>query len=71
MNNLRRGSRHRRHRRNSRSRRRGGNPLGMELAKGSVPFGLFALSNYLGAPKSRKSTKKGMVRKTARRAYMK
>ena len=59
----------RRHRR-VRSHRRGGNPVGAEVMKAAVPFGLFALSNYLGKKKSRKSTKKGMRRKTARRAFM-
>lgn len=70
MSSLKGGASRRRHRRHRRSRRRGGNALGMELAKGAVPFGLFALSNYLGKGKTRKSTRKGMRRRTARRAYM-
>ena len=51
-------------------RRRGGNAIGRAV----VPFGLFAMSNYLGKSKKRKSrrgTRRGDRRKTARRAYMK
>lgn len=60
------GRRH--HRRHRRSHRRGGNALGQAI----VPFGLFALSNYLGTGKKHhRGTRKGMRRKTARKAYMK
>ena len=55
--------------------RRGGNVAGRAI----VPFGLLALSNYLGNSKSkrrgrrgrRSSTKKGMLRLGSRRAYIK
>lgn len=65
--------------RNKRSRRGGlgGNMLASQLHRAAVPFGLFALSKYLGQPKSykkskkSKGTRKGDRRKTARRAYMK
>tara|TARA_Y100000389_G_scaffold88857_1_gene85339 strand:- start:3947 stop:4174 length:228 start_codon:yes stop_codon:yes gene_type:complete len=40
------------------------------IGQAIVPFGLFALSNYLGKGKKH-GTKKGMRRKTARRAYKK
>ena len=69
MNSSLRGGRRRRHRK-SRTRRRGGNLAGV-AGQAAVPFGLFALSNYLGrGKKTRRGTKKGMRRKTARRAYM-
>ena len=68
MNSLK-GGRRKRHS-NSRRKRRGGNVVGAELMRGAVPFGLFALSNYLGKG-TRRSTRKGMRRKTARRAYKK
>lgn len=59
-------------------RRRGGNLAGV-ASRAAVPFGLFALSNYLGKDTKRRGTKrrgtrrgtrKGMRRKSARRAYM-
>ena len=62
-----RGGSRRRHR--SRRHRRGGNAV---LSQAVVPFGLFALSNYLGTgQKDKRGTRKGMRRKTARRAFMK
>jgi len=61
-----RGGRRHHHRRAGRSRR-GGNAV----STAAVPFGLFALSNYLSGRKHRRGTRKGMRRKTARRAYMK
>ena len=51
MNSSLRGGRRRRHRK-SRTRRRGGNLAGM-AGQAAVPFGLFALSNYLGKPKKK------------------
>ena len=51
----------------SRRHRRGGNSV---LAQAAVPFGLFALSNYLGTGRKYGGTHKGKVRRTARRAYM-
>jgi len=56
-----------RHRRGGLRSRRGGNAV----STAAVPFGLFALSNYLSGRKHRRGTRKGMRRKTARRAYMK
>ena len=59
--------------RSGRRGRRGGNAVGRAI----VPFGLLALSNYLGNTKRRgrrgrrSSTKKGMLRLGSRRAYMK
>ena len=46
---------------------------GNALSTAAVPFGLFALSNYLSGRKHRRGTRKGMRkrRKTSRRAYMK
>ena len=50
------------------------------LNKAILPFGLFGISNIFGGPKAhsrskrrgrKHSTRKGMIRKTARRAYMK
>lgn len=63
-----------RNRRSHRRRRRGGNLAGV-ASRAAVPFGLFALSNYLGKDTKRRGTKrrgtrKGMRRKSARRAYM-
>jgi hypothetical protein len=60
-----RGGSRRRHR--SRRHRRGGNPV---LSQAAVPFGLFALSNYLGTGKKHRGTRKGGRRKNARHAYM-
>jgi len=60
-----RGGSRRRHR--SRRHRRGGNAV---LSQAAVPFGLFALSNYLGTGKKHRGTRKGMYRKRARKAYM-
>lgn len=70
MNSSLRGGRRRRHRK-SRTRRRGGNLAGV-ASQAAVPFGLFALSNYLGKGKkrTRRGTRKGMRRRTARKAYM-
>ncbi len=74
MNSSLRGGRRRRHRK-SRTRRRGGNLAGV-AGQAAVPFGLFALSNYLGKGKkrtrrgTRRGTRKGMRRRTARKAYM-
>lgn len=55
-------------------RRKGGNLAGV-ASRAAVPFGLFALSNYLGKDTKRRGTKRrgtrrGMRRKSARRAYM-
>ena len=61
------GSRRRRHRTAGRRHRHGGNAV---LSQAVVPFGLFALSNYLGRGKKHRGTRKGMKRKDARRAYM-
>ena len=72
MSNSLRGGRTRRAKTRRRGRR-GGNLAGV-VQRAAVPFGLFALSNYLSSGKSgksRKSTKKGMRRRTARKAYMK
>jgi len=55
-------------------RRKGGKKSckgGNAVSTAAVPFGLFALSNYLSGRKHRRGTRKGMRRKTARRAYMK
>lgn len=60
-----RGGSRRRHR--TRRHRRGGNAV---LSQAAVPFGLFALSNYLGTGNKNRGTRKGMSRKNARRAYM-
>lgn len=54
-------------RKGSRKSCKGGNAL----STAAVPFGLFALSNYLSGRKHRRGTRKGMRRKTSRRAYMK
>ena len=62
-----RGRSRRRHRSRSRRRCRGGNAV---LSQAAVPFGLFALSNYLGTGKKDLGTRKGMYRKRARKAYM-
>jgi len=73
MNSSLRGGRRRKHRKHSKTRRRGGNLFGV-ASQAAVPFGLFALSNYLGTGKKsrgrKRGTKKGMRRKTARKAYM-
>ena len=57
---------HRHRRRHTRHSNKGGNAL----AQAVVPFGLLGLSNYLSGRKHRRGTRKGMRRKTARRAYM-
>ena len=44
---------------------------GNAVSTAAVPFGLFALSNFLSGKKKHKGTRKGMRRKTSRRAYMK
>lgn len=73
--------RHCRSRRKHRGKRGGmsSSVMYQALNKGLVPWGYVAMSNILGSPthkrKSRKTrrgkgTKKGQVRKTARRAYM-
>ena len=59
---------------NGSRRRKGGNLAGV-ASRAAVPFGLFALSNYLGKDTKRRGTKRrgtrrGMRRKSARRAYM-
>lgn len=52
------GRRHKdRNRRSHRRRRRGGNLAGV-ATRAAVPFGLFALSNYLGKDSKRRGTKR-------------
>jgi len=60
-------SRTRRHSHRRSRRRCGGNAV---LTKAAVPFGLLALSNYLGSVKKHRATHKGMHGKRSRRASM-